>query len=199
MWSVPPVEPPPQDTEPGSAFSFATRSPIVLNGESAGTTISSYSPVSRASGVTSSRRDRRLVGQDGAHHDQAADQDRVALALLAGDELGEADRAAGAGDVLRPARPRRGPLSCSAVCIARAVWSQPPPGLAGAMISRLLISAWAGDGQRKGARHDGGGQGPPRQAVEEQIDTCWHGSLPLFGPVSSDVVCGPDIPSVIIG
>ena len=28
--------------------------------------------------------------------------------------------------------------------MARAVWSQPPPGLAGAMMSRLLISAWAG-------------------------------------------------------
>ena len=97
---MPPAEPPPQETEPGSALSLATRSAIDLIGESAVTAIISYSPVSRASGVTSSRRHRRLVGEDGADHDQAADQDRVAAALLAGDELGEPDRAAGTRDVL---------------------------------------------------------------------------------------------------
>ena len=53
IWSVPPAEPPPQDTAPGSAFSFAMRSAMVLIGESAGTTSASYSPVSRAIGVTS--------------------------------------------------------------------------------------------------------------------------------------------------
>src|SRR5215208_5610804 len=46
----------------------------------------------------------------------------MTVALLAGDELGKADGAA---------------------CIARAVWSQPPPGFAGAIISRPLICACA--------------------------------------------------------
>ena len=52
MWSVPPAEPPPQETEPGSALSFATRSAIVLMSLPAGTTIASCSPVRRAIGVT---------------------------------------------------------------------------------------------------------------------------------------------------
>jgi hypothetical protein len=42
---------------------------------------------------------RRLVGEDGADHDQAADQDRIAAAPLAGHELGEPDGAAGAWNV----------------------------------------------------------------------------------------------------
>jgi hypothetical protein len=40
----------------------------------------------------------RLVGHDGADHDLAADQQRRS-ALLGGDELGETDGAAGAGNV----------------------------------------------------------------------------------------------------
>ncbi len=42
--------------------------------------------------------DRRLVEQDGADHDEAVDHQLVSVALGA-DQLGEADRAAGAGDV----------------------------------------------------------------------------------------------------
>ena len=34
--------------------------------------------------------------------------------------------------------PEASPSSCSTVCMTRAVWSQPPPGLAGAMSSRPL-------------------------------------------------------------
>ena len=49
---MPPAEPPPHETAPGSAFSAATRSSIVLSGLAAGTTMASCSPVSRAIGVT---------------------------------------------------------------------------------------------------------------------------------------------------
>ena len=52
MWSVLPAEPPPQETEPGSALSVATRSAVLWIGESTGTTTISYSPTIRASGVT---------------------------------------------------------------------------------------------------------------------------------------------------
>ena len=63
---------------------------------------------------------------------------RIAVFLV--DELRQADRAAGAGDILD----RRGlgdaGRPCMASCMARAVWSQPPPGLAGAMILRLSMA-----------------------------------------------------------
>ena len=49
---MPPADPPPQDTAPGSAFSAATRSAMVFSGLAAGTTTASCSPVSRAIGVT---------------------------------------------------------------------------------------------------------------------------------------------------
>ena len=52
MWSVPPAEPPPQDTEPGSALSLATSPAMSLMSDAAGTTSASYSPVRRAIGVT---------------------------------------------------------------------------------------------------------------------------------------------------
>ena len=55
MWSVPPVEPPAHETEPGSASSLAVRSASVWSSEDAGTTMTSYSPVRRAMGVTASR------------------------------------------------------------------------------------------------------------------------------------------------
>ena len=55
MWSVPPAEPPPQETEPGIGLELATRSASVLIAELAGTTITSYSPVRRAIGVVWSR------------------------------------------------------------------------------------------------------------------------------------------------
>ena len=55
MWSVLPTEPPPQETDSGSAFTLAIRSSRVLIGESTGTTTISYSPTRRATGVTWSR------------------------------------------------------------------------------------------------------------------------------------------------
>ncbi len=54
MWSVPPAEPPPHDTDWGSSLNWAIRSSRVWMSELAGTTITSYSPVSRAIGVTCS-------------------------------------------------------------------------------------------------------------------------------------------------
>jgi hypothetical protein len=53
MWSAPPAEPPAQTTFEVSAFSAASRSFIVLCGEFAGTTTTSWSAVRRAIGVTS--------------------------------------------------------------------------------------------------------------------------------------------------
>src|SRR5262249_60948183 len=53
MWSLPPAEPPAHDTERGAALYFAMSSATDLMGEWVGTTTIVYSPVSRASGVTS--------------------------------------------------------------------------------------------------------------------------------------------------
>jgi len=55
MWSVPPALPPPHEMLPGFALNFAIRSFVSLMGELAGTTMTSYSEVSRAIGVTWSR------------------------------------------------------------------------------------------------------------------------------------------------
>ena len=99
MWSEPPAEPPATGTLVGSAFSAATKSGAVLNGEAAGTTSASNSPVRRAIGVTSRQIVGRLVGDDGADHDHAGDHQRIALAVPLVDELRQADRAAGAADV----------------------------------------------------------------------------------------------------
>ena len=52
---MPPAEPPPHDTFPGSALNALTRSLIVLCGDVAGTTMTTYSLVSRAMGVTIDR------------------------------------------------------------------------------------------------------------------------------------------------
>ena len=46
--------------------------------------------------------------------------------------------------------PKARPAVCRASCMARAVWSQPPPGLAGAMISSP--STWACAGAAASAR-----------------------------------------------
>ncbi len=61
-----------------------------------GTTITSYSPVSRAIGVTCDSVDRRLVVDDRADHHHAAHHQRVRIALARAHELRKADRAAGA-------------------------------------------------------------------------------------------------------
>jgi hypothetical protein len=52
MWSVPPADPPPQETAPGFALNAFMRSPRFLCGDDAGTTITTYSLVRRAMGVT---------------------------------------------------------------------------------------------------------------------------------------------------
>ncbi len=99
MWSVPPAEPPAHDTEPGSAFSLAVRSASVWSVGGRGNDdhfVLAGEAGDRRDGV---ERDRRLVGEDGADHDVAADHEagRVAVGFLR--ELGEADGAAGAGYV----------------------------------------------------------------------------------------------------
>ena len=157
MWSVPPAEPPPHETEPGSALSLATRSPSVWIGEFAGTTITSYSPVSRAIGVTLSRVTGDLLVRMAPTMIRPLDHQGVALALLAGDELGEADRAAGARDVddldaAGEARLLQGSLHGA----ARSGPSRrrAPPG---AMISRRDLDL------RRGGQH--GAEPSPRQAA----------------------------------
>ena len=99
MWSEPPAEPPATGTLVGSAFSAATKSAAVWNGEAAGTTSASNSPVRRAIGVTSREIVGRLVGDDRADHDHAGNHQRIALAVPLVDELRQADRAAGAADI----------------------------------------------------------------------------------------------------
>src|SRR3546814_13761869 len=54
IWWGPRAEPPAQETDRGSSLNFATRSSSVLISEAAGTTMTSYSPVSRAIGVVCS-------------------------------------------------------------------------------------------------------------------------------------------------
>src|SRR3712207_3596808 len=95
MWSVLPTEPPPQETDRGSALSLATRSSSDWIGEFAGTTTISYSHGRAGKRRDLVQRDGRLVGDDGALERLTGDQDGVALALLGGHELGEADGAAG--------------------------------------------------------------------------------------------------------
>jgi len=94
MWSVPPAEPPAQDTAPGSAFNLVVRSASDSNSEAAGTTITSYSPRQASNGGDGVELDWRVVGQDGANHDIAADQEPgwVTVCLLG--ELRQPYRAA---------------------------------------------------------------------------------------------------------
>src|SRR5688572_9633836 len=136
MWSVPPAEPPPQDTLPGSALNALTRSAMVLCGELAGTTITSHSLVSRAIGVTCDRLTADLLRM----MPPTITIPPIITAL--GSPLAELTNCA------RPMVPAAPPLlsNCTpdtslALCIAaarlRPVWSQPPPGFAGIIIFRL--------------------------------------------------------------
>ncbi len=93
MWSVPPAEPPPQDTAAGFSRSARTRLCMSRCGEVAGTATISYSPVSRAIGVTCAERHRRLIPEDRAEHHEAVDEQRLAIAAPAVDELRETDGA----------------------------------------------------------------------------------------------------------
>ena len=53
IWSLPPADPPPHEIDSGRSLNARMKSASDRNGEAAGTTITSYSPVSRAIGVTS--------------------------------------------------------------------------------------------------------------------------------------------------
>ena len=136
MWSVPPAEPPPQDTLPGFSLNALTRSAIVLCGEFAGTTITSHSLVRRAIGVTC----ERLTGDLLRMMPPTITMPPIITAF--GSPFAELTNCA------RPMVPAAPPLlsNCTpetsfALCIAaarlRPVWSQPPPGLAGIIIFRL--------------------------------------------------------------
>ena len=69
-------------------------------GEDVGTTMTTYSLVRRAMGVTMVRSTDGLAQDDAADHDHAAHHHRTAVALGVVDELGEAERAARAAFVL---------------------------------------------------------------------------------------------------
>ena len=69
-------------------------------GEAAGTATISYSPVSLAIGVTCVIDTGDCVPEDGAEHHQAVDEQRLAVAAPAVDELSETDGAGRAGYVL---------------------------------------------------------------------------------------------------
>ena len=125
------------------------------NGEAAGTAMTSYSPVSRAIGVTSASVTGERLRHDAAEHDQAGDHHRVAVAALGADEAREADRARRARNVLDRSEACDDPARCSTCCMARAVWSQPPPGAAGAM-----MRSWS---WRAGRQTWRGGQWPERR------------------------------------
>ncbi len=100
MWSVPPAEPPPQDTAAGFSRSARTRLCMSRCGEVAGTATISYSPVSRAIGVDLRQRYRRLIPEDRAEHHEAVHEQRVAIAAPAVNELCETDGACRPGHVL---------------------------------------------------------------------------------------------------
>ena len=136
MWSVPPAEPPPQDTLPGFSLNALTRSAIVLCGEFAGTTITSHSLVRRAIGVTC----ERFTGDLLRMMPPTITMPPIITAF--GSPFAELTNCA------RPMVPAAPPLlsNCTpetsfALCIAaarlRPVWSQPPPGFAGIIILRL--------------------------------------------------------------
>ncbi len=132
MWSVPPAEPPPHETEPGSALSLAMRSSSVLMSESTGTAMASHSEVSRAIGVTSAKVTGDLF-------------DRMAPTITRPDTISELPSPFFFANWAIPTVPPAPatfstvtdftmPAACRTSCMTRAVPSQPPPGAAGAMI-----------------------------------------------------------------
>src|SRR5262245_51312620 len=139
MWSMPPAEPPAQVTLDTSFFTASARSLAVLIGELAGTTMTWVSSVSRAIGVTWSRLTGDLL---------------VRMAPTMTKPLTMSWLPSPLAPLTNWAMPTVPPapatlVTCtlraifsatSACCIDRAVWSQPPPGAAGAMI---LSSIWA--------------------------------------------------------
>src|SRR3954470_16327699 len=143
IWSVPPTEPPAQDTERGSAFNFSISSASVLIGESAVTASISYSPTRRAIGVTDSSVTGDLLV-------------RMAPCMIMPVTIKALPRPffvdTNCASPMVPPAPAMlttwvadaAPESFKAACTARAVRSQPPPGAAGATISSPFSSAEAG-------------------------------------------------------
>ena len=137
MWSVPPAEPPAIAFPPGSSAHAVVKSSSVSYGESAGTTITSDSPVRRAIGVTSSSVTAWLLVSI------APSMTRPIVIS----RLSSVSRSSWPSPITPPAPStlktctlRTSPERCSACCMTRLVVSQPPPGLAGAMIRIRLRS-----------------------------------------------------------
>ena len=77
--------------------------------------------------------DRRPMRHDSAEHDQARHHQRVGVAALGADETREPIVPAAPG-MFSTGAVRTRPARWSTCCMTRAVWSQPPPGAAGAII-----------------------------------------------------------------
>ena len=111
--------------------------------ELAGTTITSYSPVSRAIGVTCSS-----VTGDWLVRIAPSMTRPPIISALPWPSLPETNWARPivppAPGMLTTWMPLARSASCSAFCMARPVWSQPPPGAAGTRISRPWTCAVAG-------------------------------------------------------
>src|SRR5262245_39883197 len=138
MWSAPPAEPPAKVTRATSFFTAAARSLASLIGELAGTTMTCVSSVSRAIGVTWLKLSGDLLSRMAPTMTKP-----LTISVLPSPLL-----------LTNCANPTVPPapgmlITCAlltsfsaviACCRERAVWSQPPPGAAGAM---SLSSIWA--------------------------------------------------------
>ena len=167
MWSIPPADPPAQLTRSGSARKSRIRSARVSWGEPAGTATTSYSSSSRASGTVSSIESGvRLV--------------RMAPSMTCPKTIsvcGSPRATKSASPMVPPAPPRlttstgtpRMPASVHTCWIWRAVWSQPPPGLAGAR----RVTAPRGYPAAVGSSASGGRSGatPPAQPASNTTQT----------------------------
>ena len=99
MWSVPPIVPPPQLTDVGSALYFVDQ---VLEGLQRRVGLDHDHFLLGGQGGDRrgvGDRDLGLVQGQRADHHQAGDHQRVRVLAVLGDQLGDADRAAGAGHV----------------------------------------------------------------------------------------------------
>ena len=97
---MPPAEPPPQATLPGLALNCVTRSFIDWIFDDAGTTITSYSPVRRAIGVTCDSLTGDLLVTMAPTITMPPTISALRIALLRVHELRDADGAAGAALVV---------------------------------------------------------------------------------------------------
>ena len=100
IWSVLAIEPPAQDTEPGSAFSLVTRSASRLDRQLSRDDedlVLAHQPRQWRDVVEGHR---RLVRNDGSLKRLTSDQDRVTSGASWKKGLGKPDRSPGTGDVL---------------------------------------------------------------------------------------------------